>query len=527
MIKFFELMKCNDKNVIEYNDGNKQKKTYQNMFKDIMAVVGLLSDYVCNPKEKIGILSKNRYEFEVLDFACTYYGVHFVSFHYEDFKNNIDSILDDFKLTVLFVEDELLEEEKKDCRIHAISDITEVIGTDAKKVSPIYEFKSNDIFTTIFTSGSTGTPKGIEVRFNSIETFNNNCVRKFNFVIDDKIILFLPLSQYSSRLYAYSAVIHGFNMVVSAPEKIIGDLRYYKPTTLQAVPYFYEGIYDTFISHINTSFLSRVGYRFFIFLKKNVKSGTWITALQQKMFKEIYDFWGGKMRFMITGAAPIRKEVLKFYNDIGIALYESFGLVETSPITLNWPGCQKIGSVGKILDHMHVTLDENGQIIVESEDFWASSYVNASDELNARIFIAQNTIATGDIGYIDEDNFLYLKGRLKDVIVLTNGTKIHPVIIENELNSVDIIKQSAIFGNGQPFLTAIIVKQDNNISDEEYKIVIEKINKKANSNHQIKRIIYAKESFSIENNMVSQSMKLNRKNISYFYKKELQEAFGK
>lgn len=526
MRDLLQLLKGNVINTIEYNDGKRKKKYFNEVYEDVAIVADYLKQKCISQDKRIGVVCKNRYEFEVLDLAAIALGIHFISFHYQDAKNRVEELVSEYNLSLLFVEEELYDQLENNDKILSMNDLVQ-LQKSGKKVEDVYaKFDEKDIFTTIFTSGSTGIPKGIDVKYSTINDFNDNLVSKFEISTDDKIILFLPLTQYSSRQYVYAAILRGFNVVITEPSTIISDLRYYKPTMLQAVPYFFEGIYDTFISHIKESFLMKIGYYCYLGFAKICPSKKAIAKLQKRLFGEIYDFWGGRMRVMITGAAPIRREVIKFYNDIGLGLYESFGLIETGPITLSYKGSQKIGSVGRVVEGMNISFDADNQIIVDSKKFWGSYYLNASEKENKSLFIEEGKIATGDVGYLDQDNFLYLKGRLKDVIVLTNGTKVHPVVIENELNSTDIVKQSAVFGNNYPFLCVVIVKSSNDIPDDNYFELIKEMNAKNNSNHQVRGIVFAKEAFSVNNDLVSPSMKLNRKKIYEVYKENIEAYYG-
>jgi long-chain acyl-CoA synthetase len=523
----FGLMQNNNTNFVEYFDSkNKiQKKTYSAMYKDIIAICNYLNQEKLKKNSKIGALSRNRYEFVVLDLACILAGFHFISFHFEDFKDKIHEVYNSFNLDLLIVEDSLLSGINPEDNIISINELNNQL--DKAGISNLDETRSitfcdEDIFTTIFTSGSTGTPKGIEVKFKSVNHFIKECINKFNLNVDDKTILFLPLSQYSSRCYVYSAIAVGFNIAISTTDKLLFALKYFKPTVFQGVPYFFESIFDNFISQIEVSITKRVAFKLYVFFNGifplNLISG----KLQKKLFKEIYDFFGGKLRFMITGAAPIRKEVLHFFKNIGLPLFESYGLIETGVITLSYPGHQKIGSVGKVLDDKEISFDSDQQIIVSSSYLWGSKYLNSSDEENARVFFKDGYIATGDVGYLDKDGYLYLSGRIKEVIILSNGTKIHPNLIEKELNSSSLIKQSAVFGDNKPSLSCVIVKSSKTITDEEISEEINRINKRLSASQQIKKYVIATEDFSNQNKMITSNMKLDRKRIFQHYKSELE-----
>lgn len=512
----FEYMSTNTLNFIEYVDINGKliKKNFQEVYDNVIETRQYLETYHIEQNAKIGVICSNRYEFVLLDLACIMGGYHFISFHYGDFKEQIEYSLKQYHLDLLFVEDELVEPDKMSHRIISIDEVGSQIDKEKSSVRNTYRayFRGDQIFSTIFTGGSTGLPKGIEVKYNTVEHFVKECISCFDLSRNDLLLVFLPMSQYSSRGYIYGAFILGMNIALSSPDKLNYALKCYKPTVFQAVPYLYEKLYDNFIQAIKSS--KRKSFLYCIYKKmlRWFPASNLVHKCRDKLFGDIYSFFGGRVKYMVTGSAPIRKNILQFFYDLGLPLYESYGLVETGVITLNYPGCHKIGSVGKVLSDKTLYFDENKQIIVKSPYLWGDKYLYTPKEEYENTFLPDGNIATGDIGYVDDDGFLYLMGRIKELIVLSNGVKIHPSIIEEKLNNVKLIKQSVVFGNNMPYLKAIIVKQKQT-TEEEILIEIRKLNKELSKNYQIKKVLCTDEPFSIENKLITSNLKLNRKEI--------------
>jgi long-chain acyl-CoA synthetase len=319
--------------------------------------------------------------------------------------------------------------------------------------------------------------------------------------------------------------LYRFDFVLTDVKYLIKALRLYKPTLLQGVPFFYNNLYEAFMAGIKSSYFKYTLFLAYKWCLRGVLTDSLNKKLQKKIFKGVYDFWGGRMRLLLTGAASSRKDVLDFFDIIGIPLYEVYGLVETGLITMNTLDSKKIGSVGKFLPHMDYKFAEDGELFVKSEYCWAEKYINCSIEENKKTFNEDGYISTGDIGYVDEDNFLYLKGRKKDIMVLMNGNNIHPVFLENELNGSPFIKQSAIYGNGKPFLVAVIVSENKDITKEMIKLEIKKANELINGKGEIKDFIIVNEPFSIENKLMNENMKINKNNIYRKYNIELEDLY--
>lgn len=537
-VKLKELLtklKENPVNSFEYHDKKKKfKKTYPEIHGDVINTLYFLRQFRLKRNERIGVLGGNLYEWVLLDIASIMAGYVLVAFPESAFGTGevpLENIPARYNLKLLFLGEDHREKfkHKDDRRVFSLNAFTREFSSLPKPSSAelnLEPFEQDDIFTIIFTSGTTGFPKGLEMKTKGAEDFIDNLSDRFTPYSQDKIIVFLPLYIATSRLFIYGAILLGYNIVMTSPDNFIKVLRTAKPTILQGVPNLFKGVYDSFYQNIRASVFKYLIFKLFLLLKKIV-SRRIKEKLQHILFKEFKNFWGGKMRIMVTGAAPISEKVLKFYNEIvGVPLYEAYGTNETGTIATNFPGSFRIGSVGKPFANKEVLIDEDGLIFIKGDYCWASRYLDEPPEVNRQIFRTDGYIATGDIGCFDADGYLYLKGRSKDVMILDNGEKIHPTFIENKLNNSFLIKQSIAFGDKRPFIVCILVKGDDDVPDRQLQEEIDKINRTLPESFQIKNFFAAQEPFTISNKLLNPNMKLNRSLIFQKYQKEIKNLYN-
>lgn len=528
MIDLPGLMKHNVKNTMYFHyDRKKFQKTFSEVYEDTLRVLKYIEAKGLEKEDRIGSCSSNCYELIVLDIACTLGGFQLVPIHKSQIQKELMGLIEEFKIKLFFIEAGLSVQNQEDVVIE-LNELEQVVKM---KDSPIaylqttHMFSPEEDFTTVFTSGTTGTSKGFIIKFRSLEHFISLCSEKFRIHKDDKVILFLPLSQFSSRTFLYAAICNQLDFVLTNAERLIEALRIYKPTILQGVPFFYNKLYEAFTSAIYSHPLKNISFAAYKYLLRKLLPEKLNKKIQKKLFKQIHDFWGGRMRILMTGAAPSRKEVLTFFSIVGCPIYEVYGLVETGLITMNYPGCVRFGSVGKILPYIKYKFDEHNQLLVKSDYFWGKEYINCSKEENKATFGEDGYVLTGDLGFVDKDGFLYLRGRQKDVIVLLNGNNIHPVSLENSLNGSSLIRQCAVFGNGKPFLVAVIVRENSSVTKNQIHDEIRKANSLIKGKGEIKNFMVAGEAFNVENKMMNENMKINRNNIYQKYKSEIEALF--
>lgn len=304
-----------------------------------------------------------------------------------------------------------------------------------------------------------------------------------------------------------------FNYVMQAISKD-------KPTVLVAVPYFFEVFANGFMDKMKSNpflFLLMKGH---LFLKRIGLGG--IIPKEFFIFKKA---WGGKMKYLLTGSAPCNPNILEFYDNMGITLYEGYGMSEVGGmVALNYPGNYKLGSVGKIYPKKEVFFDEQKQILVKCDLAANNHYYNQLGLSDT--YLDDNVVATGDIGYLDSEGYLYINGRIKEILILSNGRKVHPAYVEKRFLESDMIKNCFVYGSDKPYVVALFVPASQTVAISKINNLVTDINSSLQKHEQIVDFILINEPFTVDNGMLTSALKINRKAISDKYQRELENLYN-
>jgi long-subunit acyl-CoA synthetase (AMP-forming) len=240
--------------------------------------------------------------------------------------------------------------------------------------------------------------------------------------------------------------------------------------------------------------------------------------IAQFAFKDVHAIFGGKMRLLISGMAPLSRNTIQFFERMQLPLCESYGLAEAGSLTYRPAFSSKYGSVGKPLAGVRISFEPDGEIIVHRDRFLTRKYFQCAPGENENTFVATDKVATGDIGRFDADGYLYLLGRKKELIVTPGGYKVHPEMVEGELNACEDIVQSVVFQKpGLSHLTCVIVPGADRSEDALRRIREHVDGAMAGKKIRIGEVKLAEEPFSKENGLLRPNLKLNRKNIAARY----------
>lgn len=519
-------MENNKENYIEFYEKGKQvKKVFADVHNDVAAAASYLKNIGGKKGGRIGIIGANSYEYMILDLAAVTGGYVSVPFPEKAFGDSIDALPSEYGLNILFADQRYISEK----RISTVRNL-ETLRQDAQKasrakMSPV-AIEDDSIFTIIFTSGTTGTPKGIEVRSKCVQEWMDNNVKAFDFRKEDKIIDFLPLHISNARLFVYAAVLIGYNLVLTDTSQLLRVLSLSQPTIMQGVPYLFETFYDTFMNMKRQSLRKRILYGGDEILYALLPVAL-LNGLRERIFRDLYNLFGTRMRILVTGSAPTQIKLLKFYEKAGLRIFEVYGINEVGLVSMNSPGAYRMGSVGKPFATKSILISEEGEILIKSDYAWGTGYINDDQDQGRLTFREDGYVATGDIGYLDEDGYLYVVGRIKEVIVLSNGDKIHPRVIEDELKRAAEIKQAVVFGSGKAFLSCIIVREDRKTSADQLKEVINKANETVADSFMIREFVIADEPFTTENGLLNATLKVDRKAIYERYRSQIDKLYKK
>jgi long-chain acyl-CoA synthetase len=414
------------------------------------------------------------------------------------------------------------------------------------------EIKPDDTASIIYTSGTTGTPKGVILSHSNFVSNSKATAEIIEFTSKDYVLSFLPLSHVLERMVTFTYLYKGCSIAYAESiEKVVDNLLEIRPHIMVSVPRLFEKIYATVMDMVlEGSALKKKIFFWSIntgkeYAQKQLgkeKIPKWLefkrNIAYKLVFSKIINKTGGRVRFFVSGGAPLSKDIAEFFYGMGLVILEGYGLTETSPvIAVNTLGEIKFGSVGKPIPGVEVKIADDGEILTRGPHVM-KGYYKKEEETNETI--RQGWLYTGDIGYLDEDNFLYITDRKKDIIVTAGGKNIAPQMIENQLKTNPFISNVVVVGDRKKFVSALIVPEFEKLSEyakasnieyasmkeliENEKIVnfmmseIERYSANFASYEKIKKIILLDRDFEIEKGELTPSLKVKRNIVEDKYK---------
>lgn len=368
-----------------------------------------------------------------------------------------------------------------------VTEMAEREDLDGPPLPPV-AWGPKDVTTIKFTSGSTGEPKGLGATAGSIDSSLKAVQEIFEHGPGDDLFLFLPLSLLQQRYWIYSALLHGHDVTVSTYEAAFAALRRVRPTVVMGVPAFYETARRQIEARLRRT------------------EGQSLEQTAQAVF-------GDRIRYLWTGSAPASPAVLRFFHDAGLPIYEGYGLNETCVVTKNHPKAHREGSVGQVLRGKEVLIGEDGVVRVRSEHPVNVRYAYAQPGDSERVFEPDGTVRTGDLGYVDEDGFLFIRGRADDVIVLDNGKKIVVRPIEEYMKADPAIAECVLFCPGQTELVAVVSPASVPADREAIAARLALTNASLAADERIGRVVVADQPFGIDNALLTSQYKPRRQRI--------------
>ncbi len=532
--------------------------------------------------DALGVIVGNSVEWFILENAAHGLGAVFVPMYEKELQRTWQYIIKDSAIKFLFVKDDAILEKVKIFKndIETLKDIYVIYGGGENYLQAIEEIgKKNphksekpnwyDAAELIYTSGTTGDPKGVLLSHGSL-TACSRTGRKIFPTLDENAISLAILPWAHS--YGLSAELHNFLQfggaigLMESVDKLAEDLQLVQPSFLIAVPKIFNKIYDG----IQMAMAEKGGATKLLFnlavaeatkcRNKNTKSFL-LKILDKIVFSKIRAKFGGKVTGVFTASAVMNPQIAMFFADIGIPTYDAYGLTETAPaITMNSPLYgNKYGSVGKAIDDMHVVIDKS-QVGPDSDDGEILAYgahvmmgYHNKPEQTAQIMTKDTWkgfpgIHTGDRGRLDAEGFLFITGRFKDEYKLSNGKYVHPESIETDIKLVHNIANAFVWGDNKAHNIAVIVpnletiKRDEKIAMwakgtpeeivqnkniQEYLIeAITKRLRKSYGGYEIpQKFIFTAEDFTLENGLLTQTMKLKRARVQEAYKEQIEKLY--
>ena len=400
----------------------------------------------------------------------------------------------------------------------------------------IKEIKRTDPACIIYTSGTQGLPKGVILSHGGILS---NCEGAYELLKTIKspdltFLTWLPLSHsYEHAVQFVQIILEAKVFYNKSIETLLPTVKIAQPHIMTAVPRFYNNLH----AKMKINLKNQSNFKQNLFNKtiqlgtkkfKNIKlsfSENIINLILDKLVrKKVKNNFGGRLEAFISGGGPLDSQVGEALNALGLKTLQGYGLTETSPVvSCNLLNKVKVDTVGPIFPGVEVKLAEDGEILVKGENLMLGYWNNKEATEQT---IKDGWLHTGDIGEFDEDNYLKITDRKKDIIVSLGGDNIAPSKIENLLTLSPEIEQACVFGEQKNYIAALLVlNSESKSSDEDIQRYIDEVNKHLTQPEKIKKFIFIDEPFSIENNLMTPTMKVRRHEVQKKYQNKIDQLF--
>ena len=400
----------------------------------------------------------------------------------------------------------------------------------------IKEIKRKDPACIIYTSGTQGLPKGVILSHGGILS---NCEGAYELLKTIKspdltFLTWLPLSHsYEHAVQFVQIILEAKVFYNKSIETLLPTVKIAQPHIMTAVPRFYNNLH----AKMKINLKNQSNFKQNLFNKtiqlgtkkfKNIKlsfSENIINLILDKLVrKKVKNNFGGRLEAFISGGGPLDSQVGEALNALGLKTLQGYGLTETSPVvSCNLLNKVKVDTVGPIFPGVEVKLAEDGEILVKGENLMLGYWNNKEATEQT---IKDGWLHTGDIGEFDEDNYLKITDRKKDIIVSLGGDNIAPSKIENLLTLSPEIEQACVFGEQKNYIAALLVlNSESKSSDEDIQRYIDEVNKDLTQPEKIKKFIFIDEPFSIENNLMTPTMKVRRHEVQKKYQNQIDQLF--
>ncbi|WP_158749514.1 long-chain fatty acid--CoA ligase [Acidobacterium sp. S8] len=560
-----------------YMDATGKWQAFSGMqiYQRVCAFANALAAWGIGKGDRVAILGENRWEWAVADFASLAIGAVDVPIYPTLTADQIGDLLSDSGARVAVVSSR--QQYDKVAAVRGKTAIERIVLMDDEGVADAvlmssllkdadssgndrdpafdraaYDIGPNDLATLIYTSGTTGEPKGVMLTHGNIASNVNYSLAGFEISSQDSCISFLPLSHITARHLDY-AIYTRQATVAYCPgfEKLPAALKEIRPTVLVGVPRVYEKVRQEAERQASLSGAKKRIFGWAIKTgqkhKEEILQGNTPSSLGWKManklvFSKIQQGFGGRVRYYIAGGAPLGIDTAGWFAGMGIRILEGYGLTETSPVlAINTSGAYRIGSVGKPLPNVECRIVEDGELLVRGPNVFTGYWHKPGE--TAESFDTEHWFRTGDIGRIDDDGFLYITDRKKELLKTSGGKLIAPQPIENKLKSFLFIGQAAVVGDKHKFLSAIIspnfpvleewAKQqgisaptrrelvNNAAVMAKYQEVVDEVNSTLAQFETIKRFCVVSEEWSLAGGELTPSLKLKRRIVNQQYAEEI------
>ena len=534
-------------------------------------------------RDRVAILSENRIEWAIADLAILSCGAADVPLYATLPANQVQYMLRDSAARAIFVSSRAQMAKIASIR-NSLVDLQHIIVFDAdaledgavaletlisdgRALAASTDFRAmvgavekSDWASIIYTSGTTGEPKGAILSHGNFMSNVRQCLEVYDISSSDTYLSFLPLSHVFERMAGlYTMMTAGVSIAYAESiEALAENMREISPTVVCSVPRVYEKMYAKILDNVakksapqRALFWWAIGVgRAYLNASLAGGAGTWLTAKRRVahalVFKKLEARMGGRLRFFISGGAPLAREIAEFFNGAGIRIMEGYGLTETSPVVaLNTFAHFRLGTVGKPVPGVEVRIADDGEILVRGDNVMQGYFNKPQETAEA---LAGGWFHTGDIGHFDTDGFLMITDRKKDLIATAGGKKVAPQPIEGKMKQNPFVLEAVLIGDRRPFVASLIVPnferltawaQENGVPAHDrarlvaapavrelYQKIVDGVNADLAQHERIKSFALLGQELTVDDGHLTPTLKVRRRIVEKTYRDEIDAMYA-
>ncbi len=555
-----------NENYLNYlEDGQWKYISSQEFVRLVRALANSFQSFGLRQGDSVAIISDSSPFWLIVDYALQSLGAVSVPIFANISSENLNFELEDANIQYVYIASQEKYDQIssfiQDMKLVLVKDISaqgtniqewnSFIGNETSYTQPSID--ENDLATIIYTSGSTGVPKGVELSHKNLITQIKDTRECFSVEDGYCVLSFLPLAHIFERMVMSFYLSSGVSIYFADDVKNVGNLlKEIHPHVMTVVPRLLDKIYTKMHENANAA----SGIKWLIakaaFYRANHKdpndvTQTFIDKIFKKLvYSKLVDALGGRLQYLITGGAPLSMPVYRFFHNIGIPLYQGYGLTETSPvICVNTPKAHKVGTCGKTFSHVEVKLAEDGELLMRGESMMLGYH---QQPLKTKETIdEQGWLHTGDLASIDEEGYITIQSRKKELFKTSTGKYVSAIAIEQKITANKWIDYAVIIADNRPYVTALIFMDeilleafasDEHLEDISFdelvgheriqsivRDIIKKVNAKLNHWEEIQKFHIVGEKVSIESGVLTPSMKVSRQKVEEIYKNEIKSFY--
>ena len=535
-----------------------------------------LEDWGIRKGDRVALLAENRMEWPVTDFACLAIGAVDVPIYptltaeqaafalknsgaraiFLSTKQQLEKVLAikaGMNLERIVVMDEI--EDPAAVRMSTILGSQAPMERDSAFDTLLGAAVPDDLATIIYTSGTTGVSKGVMLTHGNLASNLAESGRYLEWQVGDVSLSFLPLSHVTARHVDYLCFLRGVTLAYCPSfDELPKKLQETRPQLIVAVPRVYEKVRQEVerrgrsgFRHMILQWALKIGqrHREQILRGETPDSQEWKLA-NRLVYQSIFNWFGGKVKMFLSGGAPLGIDLAQWFADVGIRIFEGYGLTETSPvIAVNNPEAYEVGSVGKPLANVECRIAADGELLVRGPSIFKGYWQNPQETANA---FEGDWFKTGDIGEIDSQGFLRITDRKKDLIKTSGGKFVAPQPIENKLKTFAVVGYSVVIGNLRKFVSVVICpnfpalqqwareqaitfsSREELVADSKvaglYQDIVNQVNRDLAHFETLKKILIVPDEFTVEAGEVTPTLKLRRRVIEQKYRKQIDAMYA-